>query len=136
MYYYAFYAFASLSLKKGYALTAALREKLADHLKTLPLASFRKRGTALISGNFLPDMMETELVFSTYIYDITAAAFIIVLFGCTFLWGRARARRDSSGHLVGGLSHALVFDPLHRARFPDHGARERALVDKDVARIT
>lgn len=86
MYYYAFYAFASLSLKKGYALTAALREKLADHLKTLPLASFRKRGTALISGNFLHDMMDTELVFSTYIYDITAAAIIIVLFGCTFLW--------------------------------------------------
>jgi ATP-binding cassette subfamily B protein len=85
MYYYAFHAFASLSLKKGYALTAALRERLAAHLKTLPLASFRKRGTAVISGNFLHDMMDTELVFSTYIYDITATAIIIALFGCTFL---------------------------------------------------
>lgn len=85
LYYVAFYVFCAQSLKKGFYLIADLREKLANHLKNLPLAVFRKRGTATLSGNFLHDMMDSEHVFSAYLYDITATLIIICLFGCTFL---------------------------------------------------
>ncbi len=131
LYYFSFYSFASLSLKRGYSLTAALREKLASHLKTLPLAAFRNKGTATISGNFLHDMMDTELVFSTYVYDITATAIIIVLFGCAFV-----GVDPVLGAVVLGTSLAAL-PVLWRSirlieRDSDIMVKGRALVDKTL----
>lgn len=84
-YYLLYYTFTSLSLKKGYALTAALRLKLARHLRTLPLSYFRKKDTATLSGHFLHDMLDTEAVFSVHIYDIIAMVSIVLVFGTMFL---------------------------------------------------
>ncbi|MUM78477.1 ATP-binding cassette domain-containing protein [Pseudodesulfovibrio sp. F-1] len=130
-FYCTFYAFSSLSLKQGYALAAALRDKLAKHMKTLPLASFRKHDTATLSGNFLHDMMETELVYSTYIYDIVATASIIVIFGGAFL-----GVDTTLGLVVLGTSLAAFPVLLYSIRQVERDSKTmvqgRALADKTL----
>lgn len=69
------------SLRTGYALTAELRRRLSDHLRKLPLSFFKKNDTARISGHFLHEMTDAEVVLCSYIHDTVAYGIIIVLFG-------------------------------------------------------
>ena len=81
LYYIAFAAFARNALGTAYALVAALRLRLCDHLRKLSLAYFRKNDPATTSRLLLNEMEDCEAVFGIYLYELAACLLVPAVFG-------------------------------------------------------
>lgn len=84
-YYIVSLAGTSASLKAGYAIVADIRERLAKHLRALPLSYFRRTNNAKISGCFLHDMVDAEAIFCVYIQEMVACVAIVLMLGIAMM---------------------------------------------------
>ena len=86
LFYLTFVSFARNAMGNSYALVAALRLRICDHLRKLSLAYFRKNDPAKTSRLLLNDMEDCEAIFGIYAYEIASCVLIPVIFGCALLF--------------------------------------------------
>ena len=79
-------AFARVSVTRAYALVAALRLRLCDHMRRLSLAFFRTRDAGEITGVLIDDMKTFEAAFGMYLYDLVTCLAFPLLFSVLLLF--------------------------------------------------